>query len=278
MTRVTRALTDANVAVYPVDPRGLPSAIENPGPYGKVNPRHPPMILKDLPWDEYATMDSVAELTGGKASYHTNDIEGSIRRAIDDSRVTYMLGYYPDHAQWDGEFREIKVRIHRQGAQLHYRRGYFAVKDAGPGDEKQRAQIMLAAVSQPLESTSLGVRMELLSHEASQAQPVKGRLTIDLRDVKLNSSGARRTGSINLFYVELDPNRKVLASHAQTLTLSLTDATYKLTMRDGAKILCDFPIKPGATTIRVVALDANSGATGTVTIPLAALLPKSAAN
>jgi hypothetical protein len=39
-------------------------------------------------------MDYIEDLTGGNRLYKTNDIYGVIRRAIDDSAVTYTLGYY----------------------------------------------------------------------------------------------------------------------------------------------------------------------------------------
>jgi hypothetical protein len=44
------------------------------------------------------TMKILAERTGGKAFYGTNDLSDAIRRAIDDSRVTYTLGFYPADA------------------------------------------------------------------------------------------------------------------------------------------------------------------------------------
>ena len=263
ITRATRALTDANVAVYPVDPRGLPDAI-----YMGLSA---PSGLKPLPEADYATMDEIAELTGGKSSYHTNDIEGSIRRAVDDSRVTYMLGYYPDHSQWDGEFREIKVKVDRKGSEVRYRRGYFATQNAAPTDQKLHGQLLLAAASAPLESTLLGIKVELLPGNSAQSQIMKARLTVDLQDVALNFGGDRRTGSIDFFYAEVNAKREVLASKTQALSLNFNDASYKKTMKDGVRILCNFPVKPGAEMIRVVALDENSGATGSVTIPISAM-------
>jgi len=38
-------------------------------------------------------MQSVARRTGGIAFYNTNAIKTSIRQTIDDSRVTYKLGF-----------------------------------------------------------------------------------------------------------------------------------------------------------------------------------------
>src|SRR3989442_1340554 len=50
------------------------------------------------------TMNILADRTGGRAFYNTNDIQGSVRRAIEDSRVTYVLGFYPTHGNWDAKF------------------------------------------------------------------------------------------------------------------------------------------------------------------------------
>jgi len=52
------------------------------------------------------TMDYVAELTGGKAFHNTNDLAGAVRKAIDDSSVSYTLGYYAT-----GEERDKQVSL-----------------------------------------------------------------------------------------------------------------------------------------------------------------------
>ena len=45
-------------------------------------------------------LQSVAEDTGGRAFLNTNDIQGAVRRAADDARMTYVLGYYPTNEIW----------------------------------------------------------------------------------------------------------------------------------------------------------------------------------
>src|SRR5258708_37104025 len=73
-------------------------------------------------------MEELADRTGGRAAYNTNDLTSAISRAMDDSRVTYTIGYYSTDQNQDGKFREIKVRVDRGGLGVPYRKGYFAFK------------------------------------------------------------------------------------------------------------------------------------------------------
>ena len=57
-------------------------------------------------------------------------------KVIDDSASTYILSYYPDHNKWNGEFREIKVKVNRSGVEVRARKGYFAVADTASATER----------------------------------------------------------------------------------------------------------------------------------------------
>ena len=72
------------------------------------------------------TMQTIADATGGRAFLNNNDIGGSIRRAIDDSRVAYVLGYRSSRPDNDNRFRNITVKVNRGGVELRYRKGYLA--------------------------------------------------------------------------------------------------------------------------------------------------------
>ena len=61
-----------------------------------------------------------------------------MRRALDDMRGYYLLGYYSTNAKADGTFRSIKVTVKRPGVNVRARRGYLAaveneMKDSGRG-------------------------------------------------------------------------------------------------------------------------------------------------
>ena len=41
----------------------------------------------------------------------TMTLSGAIRRAFDDGRYAYNIAFYPNHGEWDGKFRTIKIRV-----------------------------------------------------------------------------------------------------------------------------------------------------------------------
>ena len=49
----------------------------------------------------------IASETGGRAFYNANALGDSIQRAVDDLRVTYVLGFYPEEAWWDGKYHRL---------------------------------------------------------------------------------------------------------------------------------------------------------------------------
>jgi VWFA-related protein len=114
MEQTARAVNAASLAIYPVDARGLiaqPDFTATVG--GGKNVRQPPPAgpskkMKAID-DSHDTMQILAQRTGGKAYYNSNDLKNAIRGAIDDAQVTYVLGYYPTHNTWDGKFHEVKV-------------------------------------------------------------------------------------------------------------------------------------------------------------------------
>jgi VWFA-related protein len=108
MRKTTRALNDAQASLYPVDARGLMGAIS----YTRGRPSF--TTLSAVRGNQ-ETMEVVAEDTGGRAFMNTNALDVSIARAVDDSRLTYVLGYYPADAKADGRFRTIDVQVKRKG-------------------------------------------------------------------------------------------------------------------------------------------------------------------
>src|SRR3989475_5758039 len=110
-----------NVAIYAVDPRGLP-VFEfdiNEG----VN------ISTDSTYLT-STMDTLrvlAENTDGRAIVNRNDLAAGMKQITRDSSAYYLIGYNSSTAPSDGKFHEIKVRVKRSGVQVRARKGYWAL-------------------------------------------------------------------------------------------------------------------------------------------------------
>lgn len=126
-------LVKAQVAVYPVDARGL---FTNPALSAQVTgasyARNPQTMMKQMSKftaqtaSEHGTMDTIADETGGKAFYNTNGLTDAVKQAIDDGSNYYTLSYAPTDTNWDGAYRKVRIEVDRGGTHLYYVHGYYA--------------------------------------------------------------------------------------------------------------------------------------------------------
>jgi VWFA-related protein len=71
-------------------------------------------------------MHQLADDTGGKAIYNSNDLAGAAARAIDDGSHFYTLTYSPANKKLDGSYRKIEIKGADKHWKLSWRRGYNA--------------------------------------------------------------------------------------------------------------------------------------------------------
>ncbi len=258
--RAARALASSNLAVYPVDARGLRITGEYAPERESISGR-----AQFADRSGFETMERLAERTGGRAFVNSNDLGRAIRRALEDSRGAYTLGYAPSHDDWDGEFRRIEVKTTRPGVRLRHRRGYFA-QPAVPADDWYRRGVLEAATWSPMDATGVGFTV--------RATPSKDdRLTLTLRlhapDVTLRPAGGRWRGQLDVWFVQLGPGDALLDTDSRTADLSLTPADHQRIMRANEIVLME-RVKPkeGAVLLRILVRDLVSGALGSVSIPL----------
>jgi VWFA-related protein len=156
--RVTNLLAEAQVAVYPVDVRGLiggglsaDTAMESTLPSGPqdlsaasvISPIPAiPQSMQDLAQEaaERDTLIQFATATGGRAFYNTNGIRDAIATAAQQGSNYYALSYSPANKIYDGKFRKIKVQLAEKGYSLHYRQGYYADDFRNPARDAEMAR------------------------------------------------------------------------------------------------------------------------------------------
>lgn len=268
LEHAARAMDQANMAVYPVDARGLLGSSLYDATNGKAfDPRRPLQPGAFGPnQNNFDTMVLLADRTGGRAFYNTNDIEGAIQRAIGDSEYTYTIGFYPVHGKWDGKFHELKVQVHEKGVTLRYRKGYFATPEPADADADNREN-MDAAIRSPVDWTNLDLQVNVRAwNPATRGLTVQA--AFDTRELQFVPRNGLQNGKIYLYFGQLGEGDKNLTSEQETFALNLKPETYNKLLQIGSKMTGQVILLPDVVNLRVVGQDANSGAIGTVTIPI----------
>jgi VWFA-related protein len=272
LQRVARALNQSNLAIYPVDARGLLLGAESDATTSHpFSHDHPAIDNLGAGQSEQSTMELLARETGGRAYYNTNDIQGAIRRTIADARFTYVLGYYPDHGAWNGEYHNLQLRVKKSGVLLRYRKGYFALADP-PENPAITHNALQSAVWSPVDATSLGLqaRVETI-HLADRKLDLL--VHVDTSDLRLRELDGRHLGTIDAIYLQLGPQDATLAIQPLTYPLDFAEREYQATLKHGYDLQAPLFIEPATRNLRIVLRDAASGVLGSVTIPLEKFLP-----
>ncbi|MEW5977501.1 MAG: VWA domain-containing protein [Acidobacteriota bacterium] len=70
----------------------------------------------------------LATSTGGQFITNTNDFRKGLSSALDDLHSHYELTYAPSNQDYNGEFRQVEIKLKRPDSIVHSRRGYYAVR------------------------------------------------------------------------------------------------------------------------------------------------------
>ena len=150
------AANRANVAIYPIDARGLSIANDNAlgtdliNQSGRVSAgqyrnqasgeqmsremdRQFDRIQDAIRANPQVMLQELAESTGGFLMANTNDFRQPIRRLTEELGSHYELVYRPANTLLDGRFRPIEVKVNRPEVKIQSRSGYFAVPSL-PGE------------------------------------------------------------------------------------------------------------------------------------------------
>jgi VWFA-related protein len=249
-----RKLNNAGVSVYPIDARGLP--------VGQIqdDPRFPGSAMVQF---TTPIMDEFAARTGGVAFYGRNNIDDGIRQALEDSSVTYLLGYYAPQDDSRPGFHKIGVKVHREGVKLRYREGYSA-EAAAAAPEDRRAQLSRAALA-PLDATAIPI--EVTAERKQNALTL--RITVKPGSLGLAHDGDRWRGSIDVATQFVSARTEPpFTLQFEPVDLDLAEEHYAAAEHDGLVFPKTLDIPAGADRVKVLERSGSSGDIGSVTIPL----------
>jgi VWFA-related protein len=255
-----RVANDANVAVFSMNPDGLPMRTNRMG------------FLTD-----------VSHNTGGQALM-TNDLNVAFERATQATSAYYLIGYAPEPLRHDGKFHEVKVRVKKGGMHVRAREGYWA--PSATEQIAERKKVEASAVAQPIEQAfGQFSRLDRADAEATTIETIfvpetsldtirvgdpqiwVVRRPADLRDILGDSRPAPEAGRVFARTERLIVRFALSGSAAADgkVTVGLVDRKGKrltdLPARaDGAGWLVDLPLTSLARADFLLAIEARAGA------------------
>ncbi len=269
-------LNDANMALYPVDVRGLlvqlfPDITQcntcgRTLTSGMANtPGAPPTPEMNDRSANLTTLQTFADMTGGRAFYNRNDVEKALNEIGKEGNTYYMLGFYVDQGEKPG-WRKLKVSANRLGSKVRSRNGYFLSKLLDDPNAVRQMDIIMASNS-PLEYT--GVPMTVRWGGVSGDGPkktVRFSMVLPANTAFIDPD----TNQMNLdFAAFARDNQGNDAAHvSQSFAGKLRPEGVEQIKNNGITYNNVFSIAPGDYTVRFVIRDNSTGKTGSVVVPL----------
>ncbi len=241
---IAARLSRAQVAVYPVDARGLSISTN---------------------FDSQETMRDMARETGGRAYVNQNEIKVGVERAFADQSATYTIGYYPQNKKYDGKYRSIKVKVKIRAAEIQYRHGYYAIdltqmKAYNPQEEIASALLDVA----PATMVSFMAQIKPPS-----ANSVPGKIGVTFLVDANTLSAEEAQGGKHLkavFYATiLSPSGIRTPDTSQVIDRIFDANAYQEILKKGIALHMDIDPQPGQ--IRLAVQDLRTGLVGTIIAP-----------
>ena len=288
----TDQLTTAEVAVYPVDARGLSGVSINQFAA------------------ETGTMDLLAEQTGGRAFYNTNALEQALEMAVADGSSYYSLLYAPTNPKYDGSIRHIQVKLAKSGYRVAYRRTYFADAidgkrpsgtpvqegdrevEALPSDENFGAplthDLIFAAHVQPIGEPAAATEQQLaalrpyreamtrnehrkrpprVAPPAMQQYAIEYAVLAKLLDMPVSPDGAYHS-DLSFALIAYDEDGGTLWGTKTKLQDSIPRSRIAQIRGDGFRAIQSFFVPVDTAVLRLAVMDGHSGKRGTMEVRL----------
>ena len=244
---VATRLASAQVAVYPVDARGL-------------------SISTNI--DSQETMREMARETGGRAYVNQNEIKFGVERAFEDEAAAYTVGYYPENKKYDGKYRGIKVKVKRDGVEIHSRRGYYAI-DPTQTKGYNAQQEVVSALGDAVPATFVAFSAQVKPPSANSVQGKIGvTFLVDGHSLSAEDASGGKHLNVSLYATIYSSDGKMLDNRRQLVDQTFDANTYQKILQQGLMLHMDLDPQSGKNQLRLAVQDTRTGLVGTIVAPV----------
>jgi VWFA-related protein len=310
-------LSAARVAVYPVDARGLmtPHTLDasyspstnlvgsttsgnRSGSRRRVTSNKPSTSNDELNatkqlMEEQATMQQIAEQTGGRDYLNSNGLKDAVASAVENGSSYYTIGYVPAARPLDGQFRKIRVNLENSDFNLAYRHGYYAdpPDEASEHTPGQTSLIVAATLHGAPPSTQIVFQARVLPADdpllkgANLPAGPGGEMTASLKtpphrviaDLNVDAHGLHFDASpdgvlhskIEFTLVAYDADGSRVNYLDRGFQMNLKAGEIAQVMDSGIRIKFPLDLPAGHFSLRIAVHDLTAGRAGSLEIPIA---------
>lgn len=271
----------ANVAIYIIDAAGLRGGAPETGSYIPTTPLANVGGLKSINdrmkasggedvFDnarhegrdrQFDILYRISGDTGGKFIKGTNDISRGLERVDEEVRARYTIGYHSTDANFNGDFRKLKVDVRRPDVQVATRSGFYAISHDNmvffsPEDKKllasfdaaqSRPAIPLFVQLSPFKTADGGYRIPLSIEIAPGA--VKFEQKGDKKQLQLEVLGRIRNAG----------EERAVTRIGGFFQIALDERQYQAMLTDKLFLRQDLDLAPGDYDFELIVRDRLSG-------------------
>jgi VWFA-related protein len=270
MKVTTNAAIRANVALYPIDARGLvaeaPLGDATKGSPGGIGMYSGSSALAGATNFQRSqdTLYALGADTGGKALLDNNDLSMGIVQAQKAISSYYIIGYYTTNIALDGKFRKIGISLKDLTAKLDYRVGYYPGKQFNKftATDKERQLEDALMLGDPI--TELTIVMEVDYFQLNRAEYfVPMVVKIPGSELALARRGGAEHTRIDFIGEVKDEFGTTITNVRDKVDIKLSGETASQLSKRPIEYDTGFTLLPGTYTIKFLARDNETGRIGT---------------
>jgi VWFA-related protein len=284
---ISSSASRANVAIYPIDARGVMTSSLNQGARSELQGATGAIAADTTAGDgrvstgqlmaadraEQAgrsnTQLPLLDLAAGTGTFligDSNDMKGPMRRVLDDVNTYYELIYDPGIDNYDGRLRKTKVEVSRKDVEVRAPGGYFALPASLKGPALSPSEFALMKVIEaPPAPSGVEFRAAALRLDSSASQ-ASGMMVVEvpMSGVKFTEDVASKTfrSRISLLALVKDAKGEVAAKLAYDLPRNGPLALLPQARAGNFIYTQRFEVPPGKYTVVTALLDHEAGKSG----------------
>jgi VWFA-related protein len=210
-------------------------------------------------------LDQMGLLTGGH-SYFRQEIGDVLKQLAQNAASSYTITYDPGSGNWDRKWHRIHVSCERKGVKVQLRERYYAILDSRTPPERMKSVLMVAYQS-PDDLSGIGIHAKI-SAMAADKPGVHIDIHIDPADLLLREQGGKYAGALYCLISDRTATGPLGEPVVLDLKPELSAEQYKTALKDGLPFAQDHPTTDAVRAVRVIFLDQNTEAVGSVTFPV----------